>query len=522
MGRRLQINPQRLTPEQLGEQNRPDLFLDQLNEDLLAQQPPLEQVTAVPATPEDTEPTYELPEEQPVEPENVPALETTPPAPSVPPGKTVASQAAETEKKSDEYEPLFKDYEKAQQEYVTGTEELGKEREETGRQQMMMTGISGALQAFGEGLAAITGGSAKPLQTGAQTVQRLGEQQAAMQEQKAKTLKERLLMARQPLEAKAEDIKFRDVFEQRQKAKRLEDPASPESAQARELANNFLDAYIASVSNRTDESQLAKIESIRPRLEKLNAAQIKDFMDNLNKLKFTESRVDIEEAKGERTAKQQEIKTAASQEFKVQQDAQKAIVKVENELQQDQKFYDQYKQFRSNLKKAIAGDPDAQRFIKNNMDAFSYMKARTLESKGVFTDQDAERLTTLLKDRTWFEKFQAWLAGGLRGEIPMDVLQSLDAALKDEPKNPVTLKNQKLKTLANIARKSTNPALQNSASYYESILEQEPESQSAQPAEAVPEKKSFKTVNDVIEAKNKGLIKSGESIILNGKSLKVK
>jgi hypothetical protein len=476
----------------------------------------LEQVTAEPATAADTEPKYDIPEpdEQALP---TPALETevTPAKPSVEPGKTVASKAAET----DEYEPLFGEYEKARKTYGEESEALGKETEEVGRKNIMMTGIAGALQAFGEGLAAITGGSAKPLQTGAATLKSIGEQQAAAQERKAKTLKERMLMAREPLEAKAQEIKFRDVFEQRQKAKRLEDPTSDESQQARQLANNFLDAYMTSVSNRVSPDQLEKLEAIKPRLENLNANQIKDFMDNLNKLKFTESRVDIEEAKGERATKQQEAKTAASQEFKVQQDAQKAIVKVESELEQDQKFYDQYKQFRSNLQKAIAGDPDAQRFIKNNMDAFSYMKARTLESKGVFTDQDAERLTTLLKDRTWFEKFQAWLAGGLQGEIPTDVLQSLDAALKDEPKNPVIIKNQKLKRLANIAKKSTNPALQNSASYYESILEQEPE---AQPVEAAPEKKSFKNINEAVDARKKGLIKSGESIIINGKSVKVK
>jgi hypothetical protein len=478
----------------------------------------LEQVTAEPATAADTEPKYDIPE--PVDTQPAPALETelAPAKPSVEPGKTEAVKAAET----DEYEPLFGEYDKARKTYGEESEALGRETEEVGRKNIMMTGIAGALQSFGEGLAAITGGSAKPLQTAAATVRSIGEQKAAAQERKAKTLKERMLMAREPLEAKAQEIKFRDVFEQRQKTKRLEDPASDESKQARQLANNFLDAYTASVSNRVNPEQLAKIEAIKPRLENLNANQIKDFMDNLNKLKFTESRVDIEEAKGERTTKQQEAKTAASQEFKVQQDAQKAIVKVESELEQDQKFYDQYKQFRSNLQKAIAGDPDAQRFIKNNMDAFSYMKARTLESKGVFTDQDAERLTTLLKDRTWFEKFQAWLAGGLQGQIPMDVLQSLDAALKDEPKNPVMIKNQKLSRLANIARKSTNPALQNSASYYESILEQEPEAQPAQPVEAAPEKKSFKNVNEAIEAKKNGLIKSGESIIINGKSVKVK
>lgn len=465
----------------------------------------LEQVTAEPATAADTEPKYDIPEPVETQPDEqalpTPALETevTPAKPSVEPGKTVASKAAET----DEYEPLFGEYEKARKTYGEESEALGKETEEVGRKNIMMTGIAGALQAFGEGLAAITGGSAKPLQTGAATVRSIGEQQAAAQERKAKTLKERMLMAREPLEAKAQEIKFRDVFEQRQKAKRLEDPTSDESQQARQLANNFLDAYMTSVSNRVSPDQLEKLEAIKPRLENLNANQIKDFMDNLNKLKFTESRVDIEEAKAERTTKQQEAKTAASQEFKVQQDAQKAIVKVESELEQDQKFYNQYKQFRSNLTKAIAGDKDAQKFIKNNMDAFSYMKARTMESKGVFTDQDAERLTTLLKDTPWFNKFQAWLAGGLKGEIPMDVLQSLDEALKDEPENPVMIKNKKLKTLANIAKKSTNPAMQNSASYYESVLEQEPEVQPAetqqQTAKPVQKYDSVKKLKEAID-----------------------
>lgn len=489
--------------------------LGPIDEDLPRSPEQLEQVTAVPATPEDTEPTDEIPEasvmeEEPLEDETE-ALQTTVAKPSMEPGQTEAVKSAE-----DDTEQMFKDYETARKSFVTESEELGKEGEEFTKKQKMMTGIAGALQSFGEGLAAITGGSAKPLQTAAQTVQRMGEIEAAGREGKAKTLKERLMLARQPLEAKAEEIKFRDVFERRQKAKRLEDPTSDESQQARQLANNFLDAYVSSVANRANDTQLAKLESIRPRLENLNANQIKDFMDNLNKLKFTESKTEIEEAKEERTTKQQTAKTTASQEFKVQQDAQKAIVKVENEFDQDQKFYDQYKQFRSNLQKAIAGDPDAQRFIKNNMAAFSYLKARTLESKGVFTDQDAERLTTLLKDQTWAEKFQTWIAGGLQGEIPIDTLQKLSDALKDDPKNPSALRNEKLKRYSNVAKNSTNPAIQNSARYYESLIQKEPETAESQ------QPQSFKSADDASEAKKKGLINSGEIIIINGKRWKVK
>lgn len=433
-----------------------------------------------PVMPESAMPETEMPE--PVE-ESTPALQTTLPEP----GKTAAIDEEtdqQPEETPDEFEQMYKDYDTARKQYGEDIEALGKESDEASSKQTMMTGIAGALQSFGEGLAAITGGSAKPLQTASETIRRVGEQGAAAREGRAKTLKERLMMARQPLEAKIEETKFRDVFEQRQKSKRLEDPASPESAQARELANNFLDAYAASLSNRVDDTQLTKIESIRPKLEKLNANQIKDFMDNLNKLKFTESRVDIEEAKGERAAKQQEAKTVASQEFAIQKQAQKDINKVDSELEQDQKFYNQYNTFKSNLQKAIAGDLEAQKYIKNNMGAFSYLKARTLESKGVFTDQDAERLTTLLKDQTWAEQFSAWLESGMQGTIPVQTLKKLSDALKDDPKNPNAVRNEKLQRFANTAKKSSNPAIKNSASYYESLLsESEPSAEPSMPVQ---------------------------------------
>lgn len=437
----------------------------------LDNQPFEEPAMPEPVMPESAMPETEMPE--PVE-ESTPALQTTLPEP----GKTAAIDEEtdqQPEETPDEFEQMYKDYDTARKQYGEDIEALGKESDEASSKQTMMTGIAGALQSFGEGLAAITGGSAKPLQTASETIRRVGEQGAAAREGRARTLKERLMMARQPLEAKIEETKFRDVFEQRQKSKRLEDPASPESTQARELANNFLDAYAASLSNRVDDTQLTKIESIRPKLEKLNANQIKDFMDNLNKLKFTESRVDIEEAKGERAAKQQEAKTVASQEFAIQKQAQKDINKVDSELEQDQKFYNQYNTFKSNLQKAIAGDPEAQKYIKNNMGAFSYLKARTLESKGVFTDQDAERLTTLLKDQTWAEQFSTWLESGMQGTIPVQTLKKLSDALKDDPKNPNAVRNEKLQRFANTAKKSSNPAIKNSASYYESLLsESEP------------------------------------------------
>lgn len=483
-------------------------------------EPPIETVIAVPSAEDQSDSTVdEPPPPQPPLTQPPAALQT--PAPIAPdPMEEIPDEEHSVQQDVapvDETEQMFQEYNtrRSAAEQELSDFEAGQAARES--QRGVMTGVAGALSAFGEGLATITGGSAKPLQAGVAAVKSMGEQQADGESRKAKSLRERILQSRQPLEQKADEIKFRDVFEERQAKKDLVDPASVKSQQARVLANSFLDTYIASVSNRTSERDLAKLEGVRPKLENMSAAQIKDFMDNLNKLKFTESREDIENAKSNQSSN----KVQEAQSFNVQLRAQKAITDVNSQLQQDKKFYDQYKVFKTNLQKAIKGDKPAQQYIKNNMDSFSYLKSRTLESKGVFTDQDAARLTTLLKDQTWAGQFQTWVSGGLQGEIPIDTLRKLSEALRDEPINPAVIKKQKLQAYATTARQSSNAAIRGSADFYDKTANQQNEQTEQTEQNTVPtgpDAPEFPNIEAAKAARRAGQIKVGNSFKITGDS----
>jgi len=90
-----------------------------------------------------------------------------------------------------------------------------------------------------------------------------------------------------PLETKKEELGFRDVFEKRQLQKRLMDPQSGESQQARDMANNFLDVYIANLENKAVEPEaIQRVEGVRGKIKSMNADQVNKFLDNLKSVKF--------------------------------------------------------------------------------------------------------------------------------------------------------------------------------------------------------------------------------------------
>ncbi len=397
--------------------------------------PTEEPLIAEPVQPEMVQPETTTPalETEPVQPE-------TPAQPSSEPGKTAAVEKAMAEKpqEPDEFEQMYKTYQenlgKARGEY----EKLQGEMEgETARGQVE-TGIAGALQAFGEGLASITGGSAKPVQTGAATMRAIGEQRIAGQERKARSLKERMMMAREPLETKKEELGFRDVFEKRQLQKRLMDPQSGESQQARDMANNFLDVYIANLENKAVEPEaIQRIEGVRGKIQSMNADQVNKFLDNLKSVNFgtsyeatTESKKELEETKATAKTQGENVKY----ERKLQGEAEKRFLddsaKLATTVQQSKQFGDQLSTFQQDVEAAQQGDAAALERVKLNRGVINYLLARQKEPKGVFTDQDLAALSQFESGKSWTETFQGWVGRGL-GDITTKDLNRIQIVLRD-------------------------------------------------------------------------------------------
>lgn len=393
-----------------------------------------------PAVPESAMPETEMPE--PVE-ESTPALQTTLPEP----GKTAAIDEEidqPPEETPDEFETMYKDYETARKQYGEDVEALGRESDEAATKQTMMTGIAGALQSFGEGLAAITGGSAKPLQTATETVRRMGEQGAAAREGRAKTLKERLMMARQPLEAKIEETKFRDVFEQRQMEKRLGDPNSKESQDAREVGLRTLDALVASFRSAGNDAAADELMSTKPFLEKASGKQIQSLFEQIKGLgikpaisaetkqkyameaieKKGEIQQSLTKQKQEFQAKMSNLRTDAARVNAATKQYEELTPKIQTDVREAKQLSGQIDKFVTLLEQAsdpkIMSDEKKRRQINEAIAAqkeiLNYMNARKYESKGVFTDQDLLALSQLKTVGTWVDQFSNWLSKGVYNE----------------------------------------------------------------------------------------------------------
>lgn len=441
MGFRMPKNLSKLTSEEMGQMNRPDLFIESLNQQL-AQQPPIEQVTAVPGTPEDTEPTYELaqaPEvmDQVQEVSKAPALQTTPPKPSMEPGITEAVKSA-TE--PDEAEKLVGEYRKAREGYETEAKGLEEERVSGEAERQKITGIAGALQAFGEGLAAITGGSAKPLQTGAAALKGIGEQKAAAEERKAKTLKERLQMAKAPIEERQMEADLRTRLTKGKMEQAILDPNSEQSKQARTNASAFIDNMIAQgTANKADPAVLQRLEQTKGMLSQMNAQQVQDFYNTLKPLS-TETSI---EAKNEfdmkKLAMQENLRMRLSEakDLKDQQKiAQKEFIKdqgaIAKQIPETAAVAKDMKAFRDDLRLALSGNtPEARaaaKRVSQKANVIDYLNARSYESKGVFTDNDLRALSEL-RATNWFDQFNDWVTKGFTGVMPKQSLSRIQGIL---------------------------------------------------------------------------------------------
>lgn len=393
-----------------------------------------------PVMPESAMPETEMPE--PVE-ESTPALQTTLPEP----GKTAAIDEEadqQSEETPDEFEQMYKDYDTARKQYGKDIEALGKESDEASSKQTMMTGIAGALQSFGEGLAAITGGSAKPLQTASETIRRVGEQGAAAREGRAKTLKERLMMARQPLAAKVEETKFRDVFEQRQMEKRLGDPSSKESQDARDVGLRTLDALVASFRSAGNDAAADELMSTKSFLEQASGKQIQSLFEQIKDLgikpaisaetkqkyamELVEKKGEIQQSltkqKQEYQSKLTNLRTDAARVNAATKQYEELTPKIQADAREAKQLSGQIDKFVTLLEQAsdpkIMSNESKRKQINEAIAAqkeiLNYMNARKYESKGVFTDQDLLALSQLKTVGTWAEQFTNWLSKGVYNE----------------------------------------------------------------------------------------------------------
>jgi hypothetical protein len=358
-------------------------------------------------------------------------------SPSSQPGKTAALETAlASEKvspapaKEDEASLLMGEYRKTRKDIEKEQAGLEEERArgEAGRQ--LQTGIAGALQSFGQGLAAITGGTAKPLETGVATLRSIGEQEAAAEERKAKTLKERLQMAKAPLEEKQMEMELRSRLTKGQLEKDLMDPLSAQSQRARKNAESFVDNMIAQATgNKAPSQTIERLNQVKSMIGNMSAAQVQDFYNTLKPLS-TETSIEAKNkfeldklaAQERMRLKLSEAKDAKDQESLALKDFVKIRTKVADEETAASKVGPEMIKFSEDLDKAIRGDKTAAKRVAQNFGAINYLNARTYESKGVFTDNDLRALSQLEAGRTWFQQLDDFVTKGMTGNIPKESL----------------------------------------------------------------------------------------------------
>lgn len=343
------------------------------------------------------------------------------------------------EKAPDETKQLMGDYRKAREQYQTDVGALEQDREASEASRQRMTGIAGALSSFGEGLAAITGGSAKPLQAGVAAVKGMGEQQAVAEERKAKTLKERLQMAKAPLEEKQTEIDLRSRISKGKMEQDLMDPASQQSAQARKDAGAFIDNMIAQgAANKASPVVLQRLEQTKSLIGQMSAAQVQQFYNTIKPLSTQTSVEAKNKFEMDKLAAQEsmKIKLAEAKDSKDQQKlADKDFFKVRSKIADEEsaasKVGPQMEKFMKDLNAAVAGDKEAAKRVSQNFGVVNYLNARSYEGKGVFTDKDLAALSQLDAGRTWFQQLDEFVNKGMTGTIPKESLMRVQGVINE-------------------------------------------------------------------------------------------
>lgn len=423
----LAIRPQQWGGQQIEEDlvpgDMPSLQADNAIRIMQEQSP--EESPALPAGAEQMPPSEE--ESEPTE-----ALQTEMPEP-----EEVSGADIEARFQPDEASQLMGEYRKAREGVESEQAQLEQARTQTDRQIQNQNAIAGALQSFGEGLAAITGGSAKPLQTGAETLRRAGALQSAAEERKARTLKERLQMAKTPLEEKTAEMELRSRLGKSKLEQELADPASKQSVQARENASNFLDNMIAQgQANQADPAVLERLAQSKLVLENMSASQIQDFYNTLKPLSVGTSREAQNQFEMQKIKAQEDMRNRMS-EAKDEKDQQKMAVKdfmkirtkIAEEENSAAKIGPQMKNFQADIDKALAGDKAAAKRVVQNYGVINYLNARSYESKGVFTDNDLRALSQLDAGKTWSQQFDDWVQRGMSGTLPRQSLMRIKGVI---------------------------------------------------------------------------------------------
>jgi len=499
-----------LTPEQQALQEK-------LQASLGPQPDSLESITAVPGEPDTTDPTYMPPEtmQPPALPEGAEQI-----SPFPTPGVTDAVEAAE-ESKSEETPDIDADGIRSafetpmpsseEEQEPSDDDELSKAEADT----QFATGIGGALQAFGEGLAAITGGSAKGLQTGVRSYQEVAARKEA-------SLRDRIRMKRQK---ESDEFKYRDAIEDRQKKQRLKDPASEESAAARQEAGLLMDTMIAQFRDQgAGSGTLDKLEEIKAVMssDKISAEQIATLQSKLKDMGLGKPKESIESAQARKLQLQA---TAWGQ--KQQRDAdnqfQKDMASIGTEVQNANKLLKQLIEFKANYEKAKKGDPEAKAYLIQYTNTINYLLAREKEPKGVFTDNDLRALSQFDTRKTFEKQAQGYYDEKFAGKLDDETLDRIGRALENAIPTLEDSKRNIIESKRRIYLKSKNPALRDygnemSPDLFGNVESASAQSQPAQPQPAQPQNNTKEEINrakdgDTVYVKGKAYRKEGQQLV---------
>jgi hypothetical protein len=473
----------------------------------------LESITALPGETDATDPAFMPPDpmQSPDLPEGVQEI-----SPSTKPGSTEALKAAE-ESKSEETPDIDADgirsafetpVPSAEEPEPSDDDELAKAEADT----QFATGLGGALQAFGEGLAAITGGSAKGLQTGVRAYQEVVARKEA-------GLRERIRAKRQK---ESDEFKYRDAIEDRQKKQRLKDPASEESAAARQEAGLLMDTMIAQFRDQGAGSDtLNKLEEVKAVMSSGNvsAEQIANLQSKLKDMGLGKPKESVESAQA-RKAELQDTAWGRQQQREADKLFQKDMSEIGKQIQGSDALLKQLNVFQQNYQKAKQGDPEAKAYLKQYTNTINYLLAREKEPKGVFTDNDLRALSQFDTRKTFEEQAQGYYDEKFGGEIDDETMNRIGRALENAIPTLQDSKKNIIESKKRIYLKSRNPAVRDYAQELTPDLLGATESAPSQPTQPQTTEKSFTSNDDVVKAIQNGTLKPGEVFILNGKKQK--
>ena len=502
--------PITLTPEQQALQEQ--LQNSQLPIPLTPEQQKFQEELQTSSSPDEPNPM-----QPPAQPEGVQEIsqDTKPISPASPTGVTKALKDAE-ESKSEETPDIDADGIRSafetpmpsseEEQEPSDDEELSKAEADT----QFATGIGGALQAFGEGLAAITGGSARGLQTGVRAYQEVAARKEA-------SLRDRIRMKRQK---ESDEYKYRDQIEDRQKKQRLKDPASEESAAARQEASLLMDTMIAQFRDQgAGSGTLDKLEEIKAVMSSGNvsAEQIANLQSKLKDMGLGKPKESIESAQARRM-QLQETGWGRQQQMFADKQFQKDMEDIRKEVQNTDKIFKEITKFKENFDKAKRGDAEGMAYVRQFRNTINYLLAREKEPKGVFTDNDLKALSVFDSGLSFEQQAGNFTSEKFTGDIDANIMERIERALNNTIPTLQDSKRSIIESKRRIYLKSKNPALRDYGNEMSPDLFDTGESAPAQPQTAQPQTAQPQTNqprNSTKEEVNSA--KDGDTVYVKGK-----